>query len=180
MRGMINHKEAGKWHHIGWRRGYSDAEDVRGKLRSKSETCVRVAVKTWRGINSHRARSAGSHRRLRAWSASTDAIRCRSLPPPPGTSRRWSSLPTPNAISTARYTYHTYHLSNDVIFFLRNLPCSVYYMRLFMQKYLLIFYWIITIILERVQWYGRAMISRVITRAWHNAAEIERNGRENK
>ena len=54
--------------------------------RRCTETCVRVAVKTWRRINSRRARP----------------------PPPPGMVRCQSPSSPPNAISTARYTYRIY------------------------------------------------------------------------
>ena len=93
-----------------------------------AETCIRVAVKMWRGVN--RTRSAVDPR-----------LQARS------------SLYIVHII-------YTYHLSSVAVFFIDNLPFSVYYMRLFMKYFFILPNYII--ILESVMIRDDDGIARVI------------------
>ena len=103
--------------------------------RRCAETCV--AVKTWRGVNGRRARSAATGRG-----------------PPPGAVRHRSSLPVPNAVSIAILNMHTYYL------FMRCYPLShaKYFTYLFILFYLILSY----IIIRTARWYDCTRVLRAL------------------
>jgi len=75
--GDVTEGGVGKWCYSRWCRSAGD-EDVPGNAGNYvAEICIRVAVKTRRGVNSWRPRSAAIHQ---SPSPPADAVRCQSPP----------------------------------------------------------------------------------------------------